>query len=77
MGNSAVVPERLRTDAQRLWDYHDMGHELRRCDVGVGLGSHDLGVADHVVELHGTGWFPARRVHRSQRADDRRAVPEG
>ena len=22
-----------------------MRHELRRCDVGIGLGSHDLGVA--------------------------------
>ncbi|TWG07858.1 YdcF family protein [Saccharopolyspora dendranthemae] len=58
MESSAVVPERLRADVQRLWDYHDMGHELRRCDVGVGLGSHDLGVADHVAELHGAGWFP-------------------
>lgn len=55
---SAVVPEDRRADAQRLWDYHDMGHELRRCDVGVGLGSHDLGVADHVAELYGDGWFP-------------------
>lgn len=53
-----AVPEEHRADAELLWDYHDMGHELRRCDVGVGLGSHDLGVADHIVELYGSGWFP-------------------
>ncbi|RRO14454.1 YdcF family protein [Saccharopolyspora rhizosphaerae] len=54
----SVVPEEHRADVQLLWDYHDLRHELRRCDVGVGLGSHDLGVADHVVELYGDGWFP-------------------
>ena len=58
MGISTAVPREHRADAQLLWNYHDMGHELRPCDVGVGLGSHDLGVADHVVELYGGGWFP-------------------
>ncbi len=58
MGISTVVPEEHRAAAELLWNYHDMGHELRPCDVGVGLGSHDLGVADHVVELYGGGWFP-------------------
>lgn len=58
MGISTAVPGEHRADAELLWDYHDMGHDLRRCDVGVGLGSHDLGVADHVVELYGGGWFP-------------------
>ncbi|WP_406690001.1 YdcF family protein [Saccharopolyspora sp. ID03-671] len=52
------LPEELREDARTLWDYHDLHHELRRCDVGVGLGSHDLGVADHAVDLHAAGWFP-------------------
>lgn len=58
MGNSTAVPEEHRIDVQRLWTYHDLHHELRRCDVGVGLGSHDLGVAEHIVELYGGGWFP-------------------
>ncbi|GAA2346510.1 YdcF family protein [Saccharopolyspora halophila] len=41
-----------------LWDYQDPRHELRPCDVGVGLGSHDLGVADHVADLFHQGYFP-------------------
>ena len=42
---SAVIPAHLRTDVEALWNYHDMHHELRRTDAGIGLGSHDAGVA--------------------------------
>jgi uncharacterized SAM-binding protein YcdF (DUF218 family) len=35
-----------------------MGHELRRCDVGIGLGSHDLGVAIIATELFHAGMYP-------------------
>ncbi|GAA2814420.1 YdcF family protein [Saccharopolyspora taberi] len=52
------VPAALRSDVQTLWDYHDLHHRLRECDVGVGLGSHDLGVADRVVDLYEQGYFP-------------------
>ncbi|WP_030426342.1 YdcF family protein [Allokutzneria albata] len=45
-------------DVQVLWDYNHMGHELRPCDVGVGLGSHDLGVATRAAELFHSGYFP-------------------
>ncbi|WP_295145898.1 YdcF family protein [Saccharopolyspora sp.] len=55
---NAVLPPELRDDVRTLWDYHDLGHELRRCDVGVGLGGHDLGVATHTAELFHAGWFP-------------------
>ncbi|MGW6248372.1 YdcF family protein [Streptomyces roseolus] len=46
------------SDAQRLWDFQQMGHEVRACSVGIGLGSHDLGVADAVVGLYRQGMFP-------------------
>ncbi|QIZ36477.1 YdcF family protein [Saccharopolyspora sp. ASAGF58] len=52
------IPENVRADVERLWNYHDLHHELRDCDVGVGLGSHDLGVADHIVDLYQAGNFP-------------------
>jgi uncharacterized SAM-binding protein YcdF (DUF218 family) len=52
------LPDSLRADVQTLWDYHDMHHELRPADVGIGLGSHDLGVATHTAELFHTGVFP-------------------
>jgi uncharacterized SAM-binding protein YcdF (DUF218 family) len=45
-------------DAESIWDYHQMGHELRPVDVAIGLGSHDLGVAAFAAELYGTGLFP-------------------
>ncbi|MFJ9651773.1 YdcF family protein [Streptomyces microflavus] len=44
--------------AQRLWDFQQMNHEPRACSVGVGLGSHDLGVADVTVNLYRRGMFP-------------------
>ncbi|WP_083960410.1 YdcF family protein [Streptoalloteichus hindustanus] len=35
-----------------------MHHEPRPCDIGVGLGSHDLGVAIHAADLFHCGLFP-------------------
>jgi uncharacterized SAM-binding protein YcdF (DUF218 family) len=45
-------------DAQILWEYHQLHHELRPTDVAIGLGSHDLGVAFHAADLYQQGWFP-------------------
>ncbi|MFB7322837.1 YdcF family protein [Streptomyces sp. NPDC056190] len=45
-------------DTQLLWDYQQMHHEPRPCSVGLGLGSHDLGVADATVDLYRRGMMP-------------------
>lgn len=45
-------------DAQILWDFHQMHHEPRPCSVAIGLGSHDLGVADATVDLYQRGMAP-------------------
>ncbi|MFJ2476355.1 YdcF family protein [Streptomyces sp. NPDC087659] len=45
-------------DAQLLWEFQQMHHEPRPCSVGIGLGSHDLGVADVTVDLYRRGMFP-------------------
>jgi uncharacterized SAM-binding protein YcdF (DUF218 family) len=45
------VPDDLREAVETLWRYHDLRHELRPCDVGIGLGSHDPGVAVVATEL--------------------------
>lgn len=45
-------------DAMVIWDYHQMGHELRACSAAIGLGSHDLGVATFTSELYCAGLFP-------------------
>jgi uncharacterized SAM-binding protein YcdF (DUF218 family) len=54
----AAIPESLRSDVETLWEYHDMHHEPRPCDVGIGLGSHDLGVAMVATDLFHRGLFP-------------------
>lgn len=46
------------SDAQQLWEFQQMHHEPRPCSVGIGLGSHDLGVADVTVNLYRRGMFP-------------------
>ena len=45
-------------DARRVWDYHQMGHAPQPCSVAIGLGSHDLGVADTAVDLYKRGMAP-------------------
>jgi uncharacterized SAM-binding protein YcdF (DUF218 family) len=52
------IPDEIRADVETLWRYHDMHHELRPCDVGIGLGSHDLGVAVIATRLFHEGLFP-------------------
>jgi len=44
--------------AERIWNYHRLGHELRRSDVILVLGSHDLRVAERGAELFLEGWAP-------------------
>ncbi|SCF67726.1 Uncharacterized SAM-binding protein YcdF, DUF218 family [Streptomyces sp. DconLS] len=53
-----MITAREWRDAGLIWDYHQMHHELRQCSAGIGLGSHDLGVASHTVRLHQQGLFP-------------------
>ncbi|MFI5840355.1 YdcF family protein [Catenuloplanes sp. NPDC051500] len=54
----AVIPAEHREDVETLWNYHQMGHELRPTDVGIGLGSHDLGVAIVGTDLYHRGMYP-------------------
>ncbi|QUH01029.1 YdcF family protein [Saccharopolyspora erythraea] len=52
------IPDEVRGEVELLWEYHDLRHDLRPCDVGVGLGCHDIGVAEQVVDLYHAGYFP-------------------
>ena len=53
-----TIPAAVRDDVAILWNYHRLGHELRPTDVGIGLGSHDIGVAVRTAELYRQGLFP-------------------
>jgi uncharacterized SAM-binding protein YcdF (DUF218 family) len=53
-----ALTEQEYADAKTLWDFHHLHHEPRPTDVGIGLGSHDLGVATHTANLYHQGMFP-------------------
>ncbi|TFE57121.1 YdcF family protein [Streptomyces sp. ICN441] len=53
-----MISEQSWQDAQLLWDFQLMKHEPRPCSVAVGLGSHDLGVADTTADLYHRGFAP-------------------
>lgn len=55
--NATAIPDSIRSDVLALWDYNQMHQELRPCDVGIGLGSHDPNVAVHTAKLFGDGLF--------------------
>lgn len=53
-----MITTRSWADARILWDHHLMHHAPRPCSVIVGLGSHDLGVADASAGLYLRGLAP-------------------
>ncbi|MFJ8199847.1 YdcF family protein [Streptomyces sp. NPDC096152] len=53
-----MISAQAWADAQRLWEFQQMSHELRPCSVAIGLGSHDLGVADVAADLYHRGMMP-------------------
>ncbi|MCC0095942.1 YdcF family protein [Streptomyces flavotricini] len=64
-------------DTRRLWAYHQMGHTPRPCSVALGLGSHDLGVADTAVDLYRTGMAPLLVFSGATSATTRERMPRG
>lgn len=56
--STRTITDEQWTHAQAIWDYHQMGHQLRPCSAAIGLGSHDLGVATHSARLYREGLFP-------------------
>lgn len=63
--------------AQVIWDYHQMGHELVATDLGIGLGSHDLGVADATVDLYMRGFIPKIIFSGANSPTTQTVFPEG
>ena len=54
---SDTIPAAVHDDVEILWGYHRLGHELRHTEVGIGLGSHDIGVAVRAAELYKRSLF--------------------
>lgn len=71
------VPVSLRQDVLALWDYHDLHHEPRPCDVGIGLGSHDQNVPLHTARLFLDGMFPRIVFSGANAETTRHRFPRG
>ncbi|MFH9200460.1 YdcF family protein [Streptomyces anulatus] len=64
-------------DARQVWDHHLMHHTPRPCSVIVGLGSHDLGVADVAAGFHLRGLAPVVVFTGSTSPTTRDRMPRG
>ncbi|MBC9724007.1 YdcF family protein [Streptomyces sp. TRM68367] len=72
-----MISTRAWADARRLWDFQQMGHEPRPCSVAIGLGSHDLGVADTTVDLYRRGMMPLIVFTGATSRTTRERMPRG
>ncbi|MFJ9046852.1 YdcF family protein [Streptomyces sp. NPDC102347] len=72
-----MISAQAWADAQRLWDFQKMGHELRPCSVAIGLGSHDLRVADTTAELYHRGMAPLIVFTGATSRTTRERMPRG
>ncbi len=71
-----AATEQDRFDAETIWDFHQVDHDLVPCDDAIGLGSHDLGVATYAAKLYHDNPVPAARLHgRGQRHHPRPIPP--
>jgi uncharacterized SAM-binding protein YcdF (DUF218 family) len=52
------MDDRLRTLVEKVWDYHQMHHQLSKADAILVLCSHDKAVAETGAELYLEGWAP-------------------
>jgi uncharacterized SAM-binding protein YcdF (DUF218 family) len=52
------MDDRIRTLAQKIWDYHHLNHQLAHADAILVLCSHDKVVAARGAELYLQGWAP-------------------
>ncbi|MFE9483442.1 YdcF family protein [Streptomyces spororaveus] len=64
-------------DTRLLWNYHQMGHAPQPCSVAIGLGSHDLGVAETAVELYERGMAPLLVFTGATSPTTRERMPRG
>lgn len=53
-----TVNARLRPFVEKIWNYHRLGHELRRSDAILVLCSHDAIVAERGAQLWLDRWAP-------------------
>jgi uncharacterized SAM-binding protein YcdF (DUF218 family) len=72
-----MISDADRHDARIIWDYHQLRHQPRPCDTGIGLGSNDLGVASLAADLYHAGMFPVLVFTGANSPTTRARFPRG
>ncbi|MEU6015975.1 YdcF family protein [Streptomyces sp. NPDC047515] len=72
-----MISAQAWVDARLLWSHHLMHHDPRPCSVAVGLGSHDLGVADTAADLYRRGMMPLIVFTGATSRTTRERMPRG
>jgi uncharacterized SAM-binding protein YcdF (DUF218 family) len=75
--NRIGVAADIYNDAELLFHFNQLHHELRPCDVAIGLGSHDIGVADITANLFQRGLFPLIVFTGANSPTTQERFPEG
>jgi uncharacterized SAM-binding protein YcdF (DUF218 family) len=74
------MDDRIRALVEKVWDYHQLNHQLSKADAILVLCSHDKAVAETGARLYLEGWAPllifsgglgsiTRRLWREPEAD--------
>jgi uncharacterized SAM-binding protein YcdF (DUF218 family) len=58
VGSGKPIGGEIFSSAQTLWDYMHMNQPLRKSDVAIAMGSHDVRVAEYAAGLVLEGWAP-------------------
>lgn len=71
------IPQDHLRDVHTIWDFHLLGHEPRRTDVAIVLGSYDVGAASYAAELYRLGRFPLIVFTGASKDNPIRTFPHG
>jgi uncharacterized SAM-binding protein YcdF (DUF218 family) len=55
---ASTMDDRLRTLVEKIWQYHQLNHQLSKADAILVLCSHDKAVAETGARLYLDGWSP-------------------
>nr|WP_244223376.1 YdcF family protein [Amycolatopsis circi] len=64
-------------DAEVVWDYHQLHHELVPCSAALILGGNDLGVASFAAELYHRSLFPVMVMSGGKAPGTEKLFPRG
>lgn len=77
MPKGRQVTETEWTDAETIWEYHQLHHTLAPCDAAIALGCNDIGVAEYAADLYHRGMFPVVVFSGATSRDTAAVFPRG